>query len=235
MDRIDFMNFYEKWIEHDYNPWIIFDGQGKVLTLNQEAQYLLAEVKAAEIYRLALAYANHSYGFKTTMMDLEFGGYEFFGIMVGYEDSDTIAIKLYQKPPERIHEPKLRSLESHNLYSLIDLAISTSSIGRKHGFTTLLDPALPDLKIDPEKFIQLLAGIFECFSDEKSVEVTLTLKTGETLKFEGKRHPILLLATEGVQNESCQKERLKHLANEINGFVTYKKERILFQMPIITG
>jgi hypothetical protein len=229
------MNFYEKWVEYDYNPWIMFDDQGKVLTLNQEAQYLLAEVKAAEIFELALTYATQSYGFKTTMMDLEFGKYEFFGIMVGYEDNNAIAIKLYQKPPQRIHEPSLKALKPHNLYTLIDLAISTSSISRKHGFTTYLDPALPEVRIDPEKFILLLTRTFDCFTDETSVKLSLVLKTGETLKFEGKRHPIIQLSTEGVPSGTCQEEALKQLANEINGFITYKRDRIIFEMPMITG
>ena len=229
------MDFYEKWVEYDYNPWIMFDDQGKVLTLNQEAQYLLAEVTAAEIFELALTYATQSYGFKTTMMDLDFGKYEFFGIIVGYEDNNAIAIKLYQKPPQRIHEPTLKALEPHNLYTLIDLAISTSSISRKHGFTTFLDPTLPDIRIDPEKFIQLLTGMFECFSDEASIKLSLVLKTGETLKFEGKRHPILQFSAEGVPKQNSQEETLKHLANEINGFITHKRGRIVFEMPMISG
>lgn len=34
----------EAWIEHDYNPFIVFDSNGKIISLNQEAQYLLGEV-----------------------------------------------------------------------------------------------------------------------------------------------------------------------------------------------
>jgi len=177
------MDFYEKWLEYDYNPWILFDANGRVVTLNQEAQFLFSEVTPQEIFELAVSYANQSYGFKTTMMDLEYGKYEFFGIMVGYEDNDAIAIRLYQKPPERIAEPHLKELGSYNIYSLIDLAVSTSSINRKHGFTTRLDPALPDLRIDPELFVKLLGQIFDCFEDTRDIVITLQLKTGETLKF----------------------------------------------------
>lgn len=31
------------WIEHNYNPFIVFDNNGKILSLTQEAHYLLDE------------------------------------------------------------------------------------------------------------------------------------------------------------------------------------------------
>jgi hypothetical protein len=76
-------------------------------------------------------------------MTLEYGKYEFFVIMVCYEDNDTIAIRLYQKPPDRAIEPHhIRALRAHNIYTLIDLAVSTASISRRYGFKTTLDPTL---------------------------------------------------------------------------------------------
>ena len=228
------MDFYEKWTEYDYNPWIMFDAQGKVVTLNQEAQYLLAEVTPAEIFQLALTYAHRSYGFKTTMMELEFGKYEFFGIMVGYEDNNAIAIRLYQKPQERIHEPTIDALATHNIYTLIDLAVSTSSINRKHGFTTFLDPALPDVKIDPEAFVKLLTGMFGSFLDSEPIDISLVLKTGETLKFEGRRYPIFQLTARGVLKPTFAREELKSLANRINGYIGVKSDQITLQAPMIT-
>ncbi|WP_201353353.1 hypothetical protein [Hydrogenimonas urashimensis] len=227
------MDFYEKWLEYDYNPWILFDAGGKVVTLNQEAQFLLAEVPAHEIFELAVSYANQSYGFKTTMLDLEYGKFEFFGIMVGYEDNDAIAIRLYQKPPDRITEPHLQSLDFHNIYTLIDLAVSTSSINRQHGFTTLLDPAFPDIKIDPDLFISLLTRMFDCFEDREDVKISLSLKTGETLKFEGKRYPIFQLAVGGTFRDNCPFATLKQLANRLNGYIMQKNGQLLLEGPLI--
>jgi len=227
------MDFYEKWLEYDYNPWILFDSQGRVKTLNQEAQFLLADVTPQEIFELAVTYANQSYGFKTTMMDLEFGKYEFFGIMVGYEDNESIAIRLYQKPPERIHEPHLQHLSSHNIYTLIDLAVSTSSINRHNGFTTVLDPALPDIKIDPEVFVKLLTEMFSCFEDTSAIEIKLSLKTGETLKFEGRRYPIFQLSAKGDLSNTCNIQTLKRLANQLNGYLIQKANQLTLEAPLI--
>ena len=227
------MDFYEKWLEYDYNPWVLFDANGKVLTLNQEAQFLFAEVTHQEIFELAVAYANQSYGFKTTMMELEFGKYEFFGIMVGYEDNDAIAIRLYQKPPDRIAEPHLRELTPHNIYTLIDLAVSTKSIGRTHGFTTRLDPTLPDVRIDPEAFVAFLTQAFDCFEDSAEVEVSLSLKTGETLKFEGKRYPIFMIRISGPLRGECQLPALKRHAHLLNGYLSRKHDAISLEAPLI--
>ena len=227
------MDFYEKWLEYDYNPWILFDVSGKVITLNQEAQFLLAEVTPHEIFELAVSYANQSYGFETTMMDLEYGKYEFFGIMVGYEDNDAIAIRLYQKPPERIAEPNMLELSTHNIYTLIDLAVSTSSINRQHGFTTILDPALPDIKINPEIFVSMLTQIFGCFDDTGEIELNLSLKTGETLKFEGKRYPIFQLSARGNMGAGCPVQPLKQQANQLNGYILKKSDQLIFEAPLI--
>lgn len=228
------MEFLEKWIEYDYNPWILFDSNGRVKTLNQEAQFLLAEVTVKEIFDLAVAYANVSYGFKTTMLDLTYGRYEFFGIMVGYEDNDTIAIRLYQKPPERISDPHLGDMSLHNIYTLIDLAISTSSISRRHGFTTSFDPTFPDMKIHPEEFVKLLTEIFRCFRDSEPVEIKMTLKTGETLKFEKRRYPIFQISVKGDLDESCNISSLSEPAKRLNGYIARKENRILLEAPLIS-
>ena len=227
------MEFYEKWLEYDYNPWVLFDANGRVITLNQEAQFLFSEVTPQEIFELAVSYAKQSYGFKTTMMDLEYGKYEFFGIMVGYEDNDAIAIRLYQKPPERIAEPHIQALASHNIYTLIDLAVSTSSINRRHGFTTLLDPTLPDVKIDPETFVNLLTQMLGCFKDNGDVTLKLSLKTGETLKFEGKRYPIFQITAQGEMDDSVPLASLKQLAQQLNGYLGKKSGAIAFEAPLI--
>ncbi len=229
------MEFLEKWIEYDYNPWILFDSNGRVKTLNQEAQFLLAEVTVKEIFELAVAYANISYGFKTTMLNLSYGRYEFFGIMVGYEDNDTIAIRLYQKPPERISNPHIDDMGSHNIYNLIDLAVSANSISRKHGFTTSFDPTFPEMKIHPEEFVRLMGEIFGCFRDTEPVEITMTLKTGETLKFEKRRYPIFQIAVKGDLDSSCGISPLGETAKKLNGYIIKKEGRILFEAPLISA
>ncbi len=230
------MDFNEKWLEFDFNPWLQFDSNGKVLSLNQEAQYLLGEVSTQQIYNLALTYANRSYGFKTTMLDLEFGRYEFFGIMVGYEDEEAIAIRLYRKPTVRVSETHFDALSFQNIYTLIDLVISSHSINRKQGFTTCLDPTFPEIRLNPENFIALLGHMFECFDAETEIAITLSLKTGETLKFDNKRYPIFQVIVEGAPASTpCRKEQIRQLARQINGYIVHKERKIILEAPLIAS
>jgi hypothetical protein len=90
------MTFDQQWIEYDFNPFILFSASGKVLSLNTEAQYLLGAAEPSVIYKIAMANANATFGFKTTFMELEFGRFKFFGITIGYEDEEQIGIRLYQ-------------------------------------------------------------------------------------------------------------------------------------------
>ena len=42
--------FNEDWIENDYNPFILFNANGKIISLNSEAQYLLGAIDIKTIY-----------------------------------------------------------------------------------------------------------------------------------------------------------------------------------------
>ncbi|MCK4737153.1 MAG: hypothetical protein KAT10_01230, partial [Sulfurimonas sp.] len=67
------MTFEQQWIEYDYNPFVLFSSKGKVISLNSEAQFLLGAITTDELFNLATTYANLSFGFKTTFIELEFG------------------------------------------------------------------------------------------------------------------------------------------------------------------
>jgi hypothetical protein len=102
-----------------------------------------------------------------------------------------------------------------------------------YGFTTLLDPTLPEIRIDPEGFVGLLTRMFGCFEDTRPIEISLSLKTGETLKFEGKRYPIFQLSARGDLREDCDLKRLKTLANDLNGYVSKKSGQLTLEAPLI--
>ncbi|HFB53860.1 MAG TPA: hypothetical protein ENJ67_03930, partial [Sulfurimonas autotrophica] len=96
------MTLEQQWLEYDYNPFILFNAQGKILSLNAEAQFLLGSANAHELFELAKTYASINFGFKTTFVELEYGRYKFFGLTVGYEDEEQIGIKLYQSPTYKL-------------------------------------------------------------------------------------------------------------------------------------
>ena len=60
------MTFEQQWLEYDYNPFILFDSNAKVISLNSEAQFLLGAASTSELFELASSYSNITFGFKTT-------------------------------------------------------------------------------------------------------------------------------------------------------------------------
>ena len=155
------MTLEQQWLEYDFNPFILFNKEGKIISLNSEAQFLLSSATSKELFDIALAYASVSFGFKTTFLNLEFGRYKFFGITVGYIDEEEIGLKLYRTPTLNvsvIDEPT--SKELINIYSVIELCISSNSIDNEINFIKDFDPAIPDIILDSNlKNVYLLVFI----------------------------------------------------------------------------
>jgi len=170
------MTFDQQWIEYDFNPFILFSASGKLLSLNTEAQYLLGAVEPTVIYKIAMANANATFGFKTTFMELEFGRFKFFGITVGYEDEEQIGIRLYQLPSFQFTKQKPEG-NLVNIYTLIDLCISSNSIGSNIKYVKELDPSIPEIRLQPELFIKLLNKTYQAFNENAVSYTHLTLPT----------------------------------------------------------
>ena len=229
------MDFYEKFIEYDFNPFILFDKNGKVIGVNQEAQYLLGSVCANELYQLALSYANSTYGFKTTFVDLEFGRFRFFAVCVGYENDEEIGIRLYRYP-----EPKIESIEESdaefvNIYALIDLCLSAYATKTKIKFIKDIDPTLPEIKMNTQKFIKLLNTIFEKFSDTKNIEIKLFIKIGEYIKISNKKYTLFAISISDENYKKDDLETLKNLAHSINSYLDFSSKSITINIPMITS
>lgn len=229
------MDFYEKFIEYDYNPFILFDKNGKVIGVNQEAQYLLGSVCANELYQLALSYANSTYGFKTTFVDLEFEKFKFFAVCVGYENDEEIGIRLYRYP-----EPKIESIEESdtefvNIYALIDLCISANATKTKIKFIKDIDPTLPEIKMNTQKFIKLLNTIFEKFSVSKNIEIKLFIKIGEYIKISNKKYTLFAISISDENYKKDDLEKLKNLAHSINSYLDFSSKSITINIPMITS
>nr|MDA3908604.1 hypothetical protein [Sulfurimonas sp.] len=183
------MTFEQQWLEYDYNPFIIFSSKGKVLSLNAEAQFLLGAASIGELFELTTTYANISFGFKTTFIELEFGRYKFFALTVGYENEDEIGVKLYQSPSFKLNNPKPVG-EMTNIYTLVDLCISSNSINSNIKYIKEFDPTIPEIIINTNKFIKPLNKIYSCFEDNDTVNTKIFYRVGEHIKFESKKYSI---------------------------------------------
>lgn len=228
------MNTCEAWIEHDYNPFIMFNENGRVISLNQEAQYLLGEVTNKEIFMLTKDYASHTYGFRTTALDLSFGSYKFYAIMVGYEDEKEIGIKLY-----KVSAKKFTNIEEYgeavNIYTLLDLCISASSTNSTAKFTKEFDPTFPDIRLKISDFTKLLDKIYQSYKNSDNITTRLSLATGEYIKFDGKKYPIFTIKIKSENRDSNFEKDIEDIALKSNTVIRFQGNDTIINSAMVSS
>jgi hypothetical protein len=228
------MTLEQKWIEHSYNPFILFSSEGKILSLNTEAQFLLGSVSVQELFELSKSYASISFGFKTSFLELEYGHYKFFGITVGYEDEDEIAISLYQAPsykPKRI-EPENGELT--NIFTIIDLCIATHSINSKTNFKKDFDPTIPDIIIDTNALIKILNKIYDYIEGNETVETRVFLRIGEHIKYKTKKYSIVTILVNAQKSHPQRVLAMEAIAQNSSFYVAIQEKSVTLNLPMIT-
>jgi hypothetical protein len=225
------MTFEQQWIEYDYNPFVLFSSNAKVLSLNSEAQFLLGFVTTEELFNLATTYANVSFGFKTTFLELEFGRYKFFAITVGYENDEAIGIKLYQSPSFKLNKPKPIG-ELANIYALVDLCILTYSINSKIIFEKDFDPTIPEIIIDSNNFIKILNKAYSCYENNQKISTKIFYRVGEHIKFEDKKYSIFSVEVYSQNIDEEKVNELKVLATNTNFYIDIQK-KVTINIPMI--
>ncbi len=225
------MTFEQQWLEHDYNPFILFGSNGKIISLNTEAQFLLGVAKTSELFELASSYANISYGFKTTFLELEFGRFKFFGLSVGYETEDEIGIKLYKIPLFKIDKPKPTG-ELTNIYALVDLCISTNSINSDIVFLKEFDPTIPAIIINIDEFIKILNKIYLCFKKNKEIYTKIFFRVGEHIKFKEKKYSLFSIRVNAKHKDDKAISILNNSAKNSSFFIELK-DTITINIPMI--
>ena len=227
------MTFDQQWIEYDYNPFILFNSNGKVASLNSEAQFLLGSIDAKSIYELATTYASSSFGFNTTFLDLEYGRYRFFGITVGYESEEQIGIRLYQVPSYKFSKPKEQG-ELVNIYNIVDLCISSNSIGNDIKFVRDFDPTLPEIRLQTDLFIKMLNKIIQSMSDNETVFFKIYFRIGEHVRFDGVKYSLFSLEIKSDKINPKLKGEISTLAAENNLFAEINDTKVTINIPIIS-
>lgn len=228
------MTFEQSWLEYDYNPFIVFSDDGRVKSLNQEAQYLLGEVENREIFELTGAYASHSYGFKTTSIDLSFGSFKFYAITVGYLDENQIGIKLYKTAAKKFTNIEEQG-EDVNIYALLDLCISASSTRNKAEFIKEFDPTFPDIKLQINNFTKLLDKIYKSHASATVIKTKLALVTGEHIKQNDKKYPIFSITTTTDYRDSSYEKDIELIASKSNTIVRFYENSTVISSAMIVS
>ncbi len=228
------MTFEQKWLEYDYNPFIVFNEKGKITSLNAEAQFLLGFTTAQELFELAQTHASVNFGFKTTFLQLNYGRYTFFGVTVGYDNEEEIGLKLYQAPSYKLTTKKPEG-ELVNIYSIVDLCIASNSINTNVVFKKEYDPTIPDVIIDSNNLIKLLNKIYLlCKVDNEIIRTKIFYRVGEHIKFDEKKYSLfsIQISTQNLHEEKLAE--IKLFAQEHDLYIDTTKS-ITINIPMITA
>ncbi len=228
------MSIYENWVEQDLNPILSFSSLGKILYTNQEAQFLLNRVRKEHLYDLALKYAPANYGFETTYINLTLHNYTFYAISITYESDDEIHMKLYKSTnvkQDKKYAPK--NVSKTNIFTLVDLTISTRKTKSEVKFVKNYDPSIPEFMMVASDFLKLLNSIYDSFSaDCKIINTSVKLKTGEYIKLDDKKHSLVTIE---IYADSCgfDIDAIKHDKNRSSMILSLEKDKAIIDLPLI--
>lgn len=225
------MNFFEEWVELDLNPIITFSSNSKIIYSNSEAQFLLNRIKQKELFDLALSYAPKNFGAQTSYIDLTIKNYVFYAITVFYENEDELHMKLYKSAMvKKENTLNIKNINSTNIFTLVDLAISTSKIKTNINYIKNYDPSIPEFKLDASSFIKILNQIFDIFKDCQNVTCSILLKIGEYIKIDEKKYS--LISVEISSENNLDFSSISH--REDNSFIlTCEENKVIIDLPLI--
>lgn len=226
------MSFEQQWLEYDYNPFVVFDANGKVISVNSEAQFLLGATTPNTLFELAKVYASVSFGFKTTFLELEYGRYKFFGLTVGYINEEQIGIKLYQVPSFKLNAKKPEG-ELTNIFTITDLCIATNSITSSIKYTKTYDPTIPEIIVNSNRLVKVLSKMYTCVQENETVDTKVFYRVGEHIKFDDKKYSIISISVSAQNINKEQAKELKILAEE-NNFYIEATSTLTINIPMIT-
>lgn len=230
------MQIYENWVEQDLNPILSFSSQGKILYTNNEAQFLLNRVEKKELYDLALKHAPSNYGFETTYINLSMYNYLFYAISVTYENDDEIHMKLYKSTSVK-QETKysVKNVTKTNIFTLVDLTISTRKTKSEVKFVKNYDPSIPDFMMVASDFLKLVNNIYDSFSDTNIINTSVKLKTGEYIKIEDKKYSLITIEISSGEREFnfYNKELIKYDKSKSSMILTLKEDKAIIDLPLI--
>jgi hypothetical protein len=226
-------NLIETFIEHDLNPFVVFNSSGKLIHYNDEAEYLLSFVSPNKLYELAINYAPKSFGVRRSQVHLRFDRYTFCALLVGYLDDEKIGLKLYKEMTNTSSDTSKTEATQINLYTLLQLSKNSVFANRDILVTESLDPTIPDMKLQVEKFLKLLNRLFLEYIECKEIEIMVRLKIGQNLIVDGKSYPICNISIKSDKNSIKDSNALHQLASEADVMVIIKEDKTIVEFPII--
>jgi len=227
------MTIYEEVLEHDLDPFILFDGDGKIKNFNKEAEFLLNFVSPKELFDLTVSYASKTFGFKREFINITYEKQSFYAILVGYISDDEIILRLYKE----VNSSKVTKLDDNNLketniFTLIELSKSTTLLGCNLIIEEIYDVSIPLIKLNVNDFLLCINNIFEQLKNQKNIILKVSIKTGEYEVINNKKYKII--AIDFIAHE---KLTFYPLSNQVNKNdimnLSHKNNTIKVELPLI--
>jgi len=225
---------FQPFVEWDNSPFILFNDQKKILYLNGAAEILLGYVSKTELYDIALAYAPQSFGYKTTMIDLNYDAFSFYAVTIGYEEETSISIRFYNAPRVKSSTPiDTDKLMISDINILLEASIALFKTKTSNRLQLLTDQDIPPFKIDQNTFSKLLRKVFDTFIEAENMHITLKLLIGEHVMIANKKESLVQLSIEADCRNSQTDEEIKYLANQSHIAVLFQAQSIKLEIPLI--
>jgi hypothetical protein len=225
-------NFF---IEHDSNPFIIFDSSGHIKYLNQSAETLpLNPSTTQKLYDIALLYAPKTYGVKKTILELSVSTYEFYGVNVLYQNDDEIALHLYNKPITNIkNHIRLSRYSITDINILLQANIELFKIEYQGDLKLFTDYDIPKFQLNQNDISILLRKTLLQFNISNKIYIELRLKIGEIIVVDSKRCSIVLLNIKGDTRDKKGDKEIEDIAksNYIN--IYFQTNTISLELPLL--
>lgn len=229
-------DFYEQLLEHDLNPFLLFDSSGKVKSYNKEAEFLLNFVSVKELFELAVANASVSFGFQHKYLSLKYNKQTYYGILVGYINDDELALRLYKEVSNHANVINNDKLKLVNIYSLIDLSKNSTLLNSDLQIKELYDISIPEVKININDFLLCLNECFTLFKNEKKISLIVQIKIGEYEIINNKKCKIISLefqADHKLQLDKSFENTLEVKAKKANTNIFFVQNTIKLELPMI--
>ncbi len=220
-------------IENDANPLLIFDNTGKIKYLNKLAEFLLGSCQPKELYDLALSHAPKSFGAKITYIDLIYKTYHFYAINILYECEEEIVIHLYQQPLPLQKEILLDGYTPTDINLLLETNLELFKMNYQGNLKLFTDYDLPKIHLNQNSFSLLLRKIFEQVQSSIKIEISMTLKLGESIHINKKRYSILILKIKTDKREIANDAQIEKLSSQNHIVPFLKSHTIVLEIPFI--
>lgn len=226
------INFYEKLLEYDLNPYFIFNSQGRVIKFNKEAEFLLNYVGVKELFQLAVDNASQDFGFSQKYIPLKYNKHLYYAILVGYMSEDEIALRLYRVVSNQPSTLNSEELKLVNIYNLIELSKNTTLIDSELKIDEIYDISLPEMKLNINEFLLCLNDCFKYFENDKEITLKVRMKIGEYEVIDNNKYNIIEI--EFLTNREVeQSEALEKKATKANANIFFHQNTLKLELPII--